>query len=90
MSSLRKNQAEREHNHRSNLSKYKKGDDFSLVSDLLGDPNLVKELIPKNMGELFDMAEQIVPGMKALQAPIEHTWSLLHPVLLVNRCWPDI
>ena len=31
------------------------------------------------------MAEEIVPGMKALQAPVEKTWSLLQPVLLVNK-----
>ena len=66
------------------MGRYKKGNDFSLVSDLLGDPNLVKELIPKNMGVLFDIAEKIVPGMKALQTPIEQTMILLHPVLLVN------
>ena len=45
---------------------------------------MVKELIPKNMGVLFDIAEKIVPGMKALQTPIEQTMILLHPVLLVN------
>ena len=55
-----------------------------ILGGLLGDPELIKSLIPKNMGELFDLAEEIVPGMKGLQAPIEKTWSLLHPVLKVN------
>ena len=59
------------------------GEDYQL-GGLLGDPDLIKSLIPKNLGELFDLAEEIVPGMKDLQAPIEKTWSLLHPVLKVN------
>ena len=60
------------------------GDDYQL-GGLLSDPDLIKSLIPKNLGELFDLAEEIVPGMKALQAPVEKTWSLLQPVLLVNN-----
>jgi len=56
------------------------GDDYQL-GGLLSDPDLIKSLIPKNLGELFDLAEEIVPGMKALQAPIEKTWKLLHPIL---------
>jgi len=60
--------------------KEKDGEDYQL-GGLLSDPDLIKSLIPKNMGELFDLAEEIVPGMKALQAPIEKTWKLLHPVL---------
>merc|ERR1711974_475956 len=56
--------------------------DFSLISDFLEDPDLVRSLIPKDTDEFFDIAEEIVPGMKALQAPVEETWSLLQPVLL--------
>merc|ERR1719175_360080 len=59
-----------------------KEQDFSLISDLLEDSDLVRSLIPKNTEEFFDMAEEIVPGMKALQAPAEKTWSLLQPALL--------
>jgi len=62
------------------IKKEKDGEDYQL-GGLLSDPDLIKSLIPKNMGELFDLAEEIVPGMKALQAPIEKTWKLLHPVL---------
>ena len=68
----------------------KKEQDFSLISDLLEDSDLVRSLIPKNTDEFFDIAEEIVPGMKALQAPVEETWLLLQPVLLVNRRHPDI
>merc|ERR1711974_152397 len=60
----------------------KKEQDFSLISDFLEDPDLVRSLIPKDTDEFFDIAEEIVPGMKALQAPVEETWSLLQPVLL--------
>ena len=60
------------------------GEDYGLIGDALADPGLLKALIPKNLGELFDLAEEIVPGMKDLQAPVEETWKLLHPVLKVN------
>ena len=60
------------------------GEDYGLIGDALADPALIRSLIPKNLEELFDLAEEIVPGMKDLQAPIEKTWSLLHPVLKVN------
>ena len=60
------------------------GEDYGLIGELLGDPSLIKALIPKNLGELFDIAEEIVPGMKDLQAPIEKSWKLLHPVLKVD------
>merc|ERR1719341_3202231 len=56
------------------------GDDYQL-GGLLGDPDLIKSLIPKNMDELFELLESFVPGMRQLQAPIQKTWSLLHPVL---------
>ena len=65
------------------------GDDYQL-GGLLSDPDLIKSLIPKNLGELFDLAEEIVPGMKALQAPIEKTWKLLHPILKVNLAFSII
>merc|ERR1712179_491140 len=42
------------------------GDDYQLLGGMLGDPELIKSLIPKNMGELFDLDEEIVPGMKDL------------------------
>ena len=61
-----------------------KGEDFNIISDLLEDPDLVKSLIPQNTDEFFAIAEEIVPGMKDLQAPIEKSWKLLHPVLKVN------
>ena len=60
------------------------GEDYGLIGDALADPGLLKALIPKNLGELFDLAEEIVPGMKGLQAPVQETWKLLHPVLKVN------
>ena len=60
------------------------GEDYGLIGELLGDPSLIKALVPKNLGELFDIAEEIVPGMKDLQAPIEKSWTLLHPLLKVN------
>ena len=71
------------------IKKEKDGEDYQL-GGLLSDPDLIKSLIPKNMGELFDLAEEIVPGMKALQAPIEKTWKLLHPVLKVNLAFDII
>merc|ERR1712032_1472947 len=67
--------------------KEKNGEDYGLIGELLGDPSLIKALIPKNLGELFDIAEEIVPGMKDLQAPIEKSWKLLHPVL---KDLPDV
>ena len=66
------------------------GEDYGLIGELLGDPSLIKALIPKNLGELFDIAEEIVPGMKDLQAPIEKSWKLLHPVLKVNLAFDNL
>merc|ERR1712179_903318 len=63
------------------------GDDYQLLGGLLGDPELIKSLIPKNMDELFELLESFVPGMRQLQAPIQKTWSLLHPVL---KDLPDV
>ena len=63
----------------------KKGQDYSIISDLLGDSGLVKSMIPQSLDEVFDLADGIVPGMKALQEPLNKTWSLLKPVLLVNQ-----
>merc|ERR1719341_1444698 len=63
-----------------------RGDDYQL-GGLLGDPDLIKSLIPKNMDELFELLESFVPGMRQLQAPIQKTWSLLHPVL---KDLPDV
>ena len=48
------------------------------------DPDLVKSLIPMNFKEFFVILEDMVPGMKELQKPVEDTWSLLQPVLLVS------
>ena len=61
-----------------------KGEDFNIISDLLEDPDLVKSLIPQNTDEFFAIAEEIVPGMKDLQEPVQATWRLLQPVLMVN------
>ena len=54
------------------------------LGGLLGDADLIKSMIPTNMDEAFEIAEEIVPGMKDLEAPVEKTWKLLHPVLKVN------
>ena len=62
----------------------KEGQDYNFIFDLLEDPDLVKSMIPKNTDEFFAIAEEIVPGMKELQKPVEDTWSLLQPVLLVS------
>ena len=48
------------------------------------DKELIKSLIPKNLGELFDLADKIVPGTKDLQARNEKSWKLLHSVLKVK------
>ena len=61
----------------------KKGQDYSIISDI--HPELVKAMIPQSLDEVFNLAEGIVPGMKPLQDPLNKTWSLLKPVLLVNQ-----
>ena len=48
------------------------------------DKELIKSLIPKNLGEFFDLAEKIVPGTKDLRTRNEKSWKLLHSVLKVN------
>ena len=58
------------------------GDD-SIVSDLLGSPEMIQSVMPKNMDEIFDMLEKFVPGMKQLQPLLEKTWKLMDPVMKV-------
>ena len=60
------------------------GDDYSFLSSLIT-PDLMKSVIPQNIGAAFDMAEGILPGTKALQGPVEKTWGLIHPILKVSR-----
>ena len=45
---------------------------------------VIKSPILKNLGELFDLAEKIVPGTKDLRTRNEKSWKLLHSVLKVN------
>ena len=49
-----------------------------------GDKEVIKSPIPKNLGELFDLAKQIVPGTEDLQTRNEKSWKLLHSVLKVK------
>jgi len=44
-------------------------------------PDMVKSLVPKDMGALFDFVERIIPGAKALKDPIEKTVHHLIPIL---------
>ena len=39
---------------------------------------------PKNMGALFDIVDQTIPGAKALKSPIEKTVHHLIPILKVS------
>ena len=55
----------------------------SIVSDLLGSPEIIQSVMPKNMDEIFDMLEKFVPGMKQLQPLLEKTWKLMDPVVKV-------
>ena len=55
----------------------------SIVSDLLGSPEMIQSVMPKNMDEIFDMLEKFVPGMKQLQPLLEKTWKLMDPVVKV-------
>ena len=55
----------------------------SIVSDLLGSPEMIQSVMPKNMDEIFDMLEKFVPGMKQLQPLLEKTWKLMDPVIKV-------
>ena len=59
------------------------GTDDSIVSDLLGSPEMIQSVMPKNMDEIFDMLEKFVPGMKQLQPLLEKTWKLMDPVIKV-------
>ena len=59
------------------------GSDDSIVSDLLGSPEMIQSVMPKNMDEIFDMLEKFVPGMKQLQPLLEKTWKLMDPVVKV-------
>ena len=59
------------------------GADDSIVSDLLGSPEMIQSVMPKNMDEIFDMLEKFVPGMKQLQPLLEKTWKLMDPVMKV-------
>ena len=59
------------------------GGDDSIVSDLLGSPEMIQSVMPKNMDEIFDMLEKFVPGMKQLQPLLEKTWKLMDPVMKV-------
>ena len=63
---------------------YSLASDYSLFSDILGDTELLKTMIPQSWDEIFEMAELVVPGIQDLQEPLNETWSLLKPVLLVN------
>merc|ERR1711990_1424993 len=44
-------------------------------------PDMVKSLVPKDMGALFDFVERIIPGAKALKDPIEKMVHHLIPIL---------
>ena len=46
---------------------------------------VIKSPIPKNLGELFDLAKQIVPGTEDLQTRNEKSWKLLHSVLTTGK-----
>ena len=59
------------------------GANDSIVSDLLGSPDMIQSVMPKNMDEIFDMLEKFVPGMKQLQPLLEKTWKLMDPVMKV-------
>ena len=59
------------------------GANDSIVSDLLGSPEMIQSVMPKNMDEIFDMLEKFVPGMKQLQPLLEKTWKLMDPVMKV-------
>ena len=57
---------------------------------VLENPDMVKKsVVPKDMEALFDIADSIIPGAKALKDPIEKTVHHLIPILKVRKSPPN-
>ena len=56
-----------------------------LVGDLLQDSDLIKEILPKNVDEIFEILGQIDPELKKLQKPVMQVVEEVTPILQVTR-----
>ena len=76
--------------HGSDLPLTQEGRIVEDVDYILENPDMVKKsVVPKDMGALFDIADQIIPGAKALKDPIEKTVHHLIPILKVRKSPPN-
>ena len=56
-----------------------------MMDDMLADPELIKEVLPKTVDELFDIFEKIVPGAKKMQKPVVETFEATAPFVHVSQ-----
>ena len=68
--------------HGTNLPRTQAGRIVEELDYIVEKPDMVKS--PKNMGALFDIVDQTIPGAKALKSPIEKTVHHLIPILKVS------
>ena len=67
------------------ISEPKEYENDGLVGDLLQDSDLIKEILPKNVDEIFEVLGQIDPELKKLQKPVMLVVEELTPILQVTR-----
>ena len=69
----------------SDLPRTQDGRIVEQLVEILKNPDIVKSLlVPKDMGVLFDIVDQAIPGAKELKNPIEETMHHLIPILKVS------
>ena len=78
----------REHGSR-NLPRTQEGKIVKDLDYIRENPDMVKSLVPKDMGTLFDVVDMIIPGAKALKYPVEKTVHHLIPILKVRKSLPN-
>ena len=71
--------------HGTNLPRTQGGRIVEELDYIVEKPDMVKSEVPKDMGALFDIVDQIIPGANALKDPIEKTVNHLIPILKVSK-----
>ena len=70
----------------SDLPRTQDGRIVEQLVEILKNPDIVKSLlVPKDMGLLFDIVDQAIPGAKELKNPIEETMHHIIPILKVSK-----